>query len=68
MSVNLKAEIDLLSLSCKHGFEQNRAEERQEKEKACFNVGVNFPEKHAFLDCIYNALFPLSRALFNHIN
>lgn len=58
MSVNLEAEMYLLSLFCKHGFEQNRAEDKtRERGKACFNVGLNFPEKHAkhlksYLQCI----------------
>lgn len=48
MSVNFKSGVTWSHCFCKHGFEQNRAEEkRQEEGKACFNMGLNFPEQHA---------------------
>lgn len=58
MWVNLKAGRLLLSQFCKHGFEQNRAEEKvKRKGKHASTVGWNFPEKHAmhlksYLQCI----------------
>lgn len=55
MSVKSKQSVTCFHSFCKHGFEQKGQRTSQKKGTACFDMGLNFPEKHA--NYIYNVLF-----------
>lgn len=57
MSVNLKAE-SAFTVFVNMALSKIGLRRRQEREKACLNVGLDFPEKHAmhfksYLQCIF---------------